>query len=92
MENNWKSKIYRTFTAFLPVSNQRTGKCINCGACCSLPNKCPFLRIDKNGKSHCIIYYIRPLNCRKYPRTKKEQLTRNICGYKFHEKIKEYGK
>ena len=82
MNNNMMSKAYRTFTGFLPASNNRTGKCVDCGACCKLPNKCWFLK-EKNGKSYCSIYPIRPLNCRKYPRTEKEHVTKDRCGFKF---------
>jgi hypothetical protein len=82
MKNNMMSKVYRTFTGFLPVSNNRTGKCVECGECCRLPFKCPFLR-EKNGKSKCIIYKFRPLNCRKYPRTAKEHITKETCGFRF---------
>lgn len=83
MENNWQSKIYRTFTSILPLDKNRVGKCINCGECCKLPNECRFLRYKKDGTSHCSIHNIRPLNCRKYPRTEKEQITKNTCGFKF---------
>ena len=31
--NSWPAKIKRTFTSVLPVSKNRKGKCINCGAC-----------------------------------------------------------
>ena len=78
-------KLRRTFTSFLPISKDRQGKCLNCGKCCHLPFRCPFLR-DKNGKTYCSIYKIRPLNCRKYPRTEKECLTKDTCGYYFSKK------
>ena len=73
----------RTFTALLPVSETRKGQCISCGACCKLPNVCPFLRFKADGKSYCAIYPIRPLNCRKYPRTEAEFITADTCGFRF---------
>lgn len=82
-KNTWFAKIKRTFTSILPVSKSRKGQCINCGACCRLPNVCPFLKCKTNGKFYCSIYLIRPLNCRKYPRTESEFLTADTCGYRF---------
>jgi Fe-S-cluster containining protein len=83
MKNSWGAKIYRTFTSIMPVAKNRMGECRKCGVCCKLPNKCSFLMIDANGDAACTIYYVRPLNCRKYPRTKKEHITQETCGYKF---------
>ena len=82
MQNNWYAKIYRTLTCLFPVSRGRKVKCINCGECCKLPARCVFLR-EKKGKSYCIIYPVRPLNCRKYPRTEKEHITKSKCGFSF---------
>ncbi len=83
MKNNYWAKIVRTFTAFLPVSKRRKGECNRCGECCKLPNVCPFLRYDENHKAYCTAYHFRSLNCRKYPRTEKEFLTKDTCGYYF---------
>jgi len=82
-KNNLLAKLKRTLTSFLPVDKNREGHCIDCGKCCYLPNKCPFLKIEGD-KSHCSIYKIRPLNCRKYPRTEAEWLTPESCGYHFN--------
>lgn len=82
MENTWGSKVFRTLTCMLPVDSKRKGECIDCGACCKLPNKCLFLK-EKKGKSYCSIYHVRPLNCRKYPRTEKEHITKETCGFRF---------
>lgn len=82
-KDTWKAKITRFFTSFLPIDKNRTGKCVRCGECCKLVYKCSFLRYDKEGKSLCLIYLIRPLVCRKYPRTKSEHITQDSCGYKF---------
>ncbi|MEI7904612.1 MAG: hypothetical protein WCI43_04255 [Candidatus Firestonebacteria bacterium] len=85
MKNTWSAKAYRTLTCLLPPAKNRAGKCIQCGKCCSLPNKCPFLKVKADGSAHCVIHVIRPLNCRKYPRTKKEHITPETCGYTFKE-------
>jgi Fe-S-cluster containining protein len=81
--NTWSAKIKRTFTSALPVSKRRKGECVNCGACCKLPNVCLFLGHKANGGSHCVIYLLRPLNCRKYPRVESEFITTETCGYRF---------
>jgi len=81
--NTWRAKLRRTVTAFLPIEKGRQGKCIRCGACCKLPNPCPFLDFDEQGKALCTIYPIRPLNCRKYPRSKAEHITEDTCGLHF---------
>ncbi|UCG58195.1 MAG: YkgJ family cysteine cluster protein [Phycisphaerales bacterium] len=82
-DNTWSARIKRTCTSILPVSQARSGQCISCGACCKLPNTCPFLRYNQDGKSYCSIYSVRPLNCRKYPRTKSEFITADTCGHRF---------
>jgi hypothetical protein len=84
-KNTWSAKAKRTVTCFLPVDTKRRGKCSRCGACCKLPNLCPFLSIDKDGFSSCKLYWLRPLNCRKYPRSKSELITADSCGYSFDE-------
>lgn len=81
--NTWAAKARRTLTSLLPVSKQRRGQCVNCGACCKLPNVCPFLKTDGDGKGYCGIYPLRPPNCRKYPRTLSEHLTQDTCGFRF---------
>ena len=81
--NNWPARFIRTCTSILPVSDRREGECIDCGACCKLPNVCPFLKYGPGEKSYCSIYAIRPLNCRKYPRTESEFITGDTCGHAF---------
>ena len=81
--NTWTAKLKRTLTCALPVSERRRGQCSNCGACCKLPNVCKFIKTDGDGKTYCAIYPIRPLNCRKYPRTVSEHITTDVCGYRF---------
>ena len=83
IKNTWRAKTKRTVTAFLPVSQKRKGRCSACGECCKLPTVCPFLKYDSEDKSYCTVYSIRPLNCRKYPRTESELITAETCGYEF---------
>jgi len=78
-----KDKIRRTLTSILPIAPDRRGQCNNCGACCRLPRPCMFLGYRASGESYCRIYRIRPLNCRKYPRTAAELVTADTCGYHF---------
>jgi hypothetical protein len=82
-KNTWGARLKRTLTSGLPVSPKRKGRCAQCGACCKLPNVCLFLKTDGDGKGRCAIYPIRPLNCRKYPRTESEHITQDTCGYRF---------
>ncbi len=84
-----KAKLMRTITSILPVAENRRGACNNCGACCKLPNPCLFLRYRETGESYCGIYKLRPLNCRKYPRTARELITADTCGFWFEEDAKE---
>jgi uncharacterized protein len=84
-KNTWGAKLKRTLTAFLPVAKSRKGQCVRCGACCKLPNVCPCLKFDEQGKAMCSIYSIRSMNCRKYPRTKSEHITTDTCGMDFEQ-------
>jgi len=81
--NTWGAKLKRTLTCVLPVASNRKGHCVRCGQCCKLPNVCRFLRYDEQGKSWCACYGVRPLNCRKYPRTASEFITADTCGHYF---------
>ncbi len=85
MKNTVLAKAKRMFTSVLPVSKDRRGACIDCGECCKLPTKCPFLRYKADGSSYCRVYRFRPLNCRKYPRTKSEFITADTCGFRFED-------
>ena len=84
-KNTWAARIKRTFTSVLPVDQQRRGQCVQCGACCKLPNVCPFLKSNGDGQIYCRIYPVRPLNCRKYPRTPSEHITADTCGFRFED-------
>jgi len=83
--NTWAAKLKRTLTGTLPVAKNRRGKCLRCGACCKLPNICPWLDFDRQNKAVCRIYPFRPLNCRKYPRTESEFITADTCGHTFEK-------
>jgi hypothetical protein len=83
--NTWAAKCKRTLTCLLPVSDRRRGQCVHCGACCKLPNVCPFLKTNDKGEGYCGVYPLRPLNCRKYPRTEAEHITKDTCGFYFEE-------
>jgi hypothetical protein len=84
-KNTWAARAKRTLTSVLPVAESRRGQCVHCGACCKLPVACPFLRTDGDGRVYCRIYPIRPLNCRKYPRSESEHITKDTCGFHFEE-------
>lgn len=80
-------KVTRFFTSLLlPVDPKRTGECMRCGACCKFLVKCPFLTYENGDPKlpRCKAYAIRPPQCRKYPRTKKEQV-HMPCGYRFED-------
>ncbi|OHB53918.1 MAG: hypothetical protein A2Y07_00665 [Planctomycetes bacterium GWF2_50_10] len=87
-ENTWAARARRTVTSVLPVDKGRKGRCRRCGACCKLPVECTFLAVDEDGLCSCKIWRLRPLNCRKYPRSCDEHLTREICGYYFEKTAK----
>ena len=81
--NTFMAKVLRQITAFSPVYKHRSGTCKRCGACCKLPYTCPWLRTDKSGLIRCSVYFFRPPSCRKYPRTRAEHLTKDVCPIKF---------
>lgn len=80
-------KLMRFATSLvLPVDRDRVGECMRCGACCKFLVSCPFLKPAKDDPEafECRAYLIRPPQCRKYPRSKKEQI-HQPCGYRFKE-------
>lgn len=88
--NQFIGKFRRFFTSLIfSVDANRAGDCRNCGACCMFFSKCIFLEYDDDSaKFRCRIYDIRPLQCRKYPRTPGEQ-SHKPCGYYFEESSKQ---
>lgn len=80
-------KLLRFATSLvLPVDRTRTGECLRCGACCRFLFECPFLREVREhpGQYRCAAYAFRPLQCRKYPRSRREQV-HQPCGFRFEE-------
>lgn len=65
------------------VAETRQGQCHQCGACCELIYKCPFLGKDANNLSYCRIYGdLRPNNCHVYPIDKIDSEIPQ-CGFTF---------
>jgi Fe-S-cluster containining protein len=85
-------KIMRVFIYLKPIDKTRYGKCNRCGACCKFTYTCPFLSYDKNEKAVCKIYRVRGHMCRKYPLSDKYHETRDVCGFKFENKIDFLGR
>lgn len=72
----------------------RVGECRQCGKCCSLVYRCPFLK-KVGDKQLCRIYEYRPAQCRHFPIDKRDlKEAGTTCGYSFiHKKdLKEYQK
>ncbi len=62
---------------------QRFGECVQCGKCCKLPFRCPFLIGDDNNL-RCAIYNGRPGQCRAFPIDERDLADVNYqCGYFF---------
>ncbi|HEY4716475.1 MAG TPA: hypothetical protein VII00_05165 [bacterium] len=63
---------------------KRRGGCLQCGECCSLVYKCPFL-IRKGIQKKCLIYHTgRPRQCRLFPIDRFDLSDVNFkCGYFF---------
>ncbi|HBH35645.1 MAG TPA: hypothetical protein DDW45_04500 [Gammaproteobacteria bacterium] len=77
-------KFARTLTSVLPVDKTRSGSCNQCGECCKLPFRCSFLKTTDDGKNYCSAYHFRPLNCRKFPRTRAQlDPVIDVCGFTF---------
>jgi hypothetical protein len=80
-------KLKRFATSLvLPIDPNRAGECNRCGACCMFLVRCPFLKFEPGNpdSASCRAYRIRPPQCRKYPRTKDEQI-HQPCGYYFKD-------
>jgi len=61
--------------------SRRRGKCDQCGKCCELAFRCPFLTASRK----CLIYDIwRPTHCRSFPLDQKDlEEVGGECGYFF---------
>ena len=65
---------------------QRDGECQQCGKCCALVYRCPFL-VKDGDKQVCRIYEFRPAQCRHFPIDKRDLKEVGIvCGYSFIRK------
>jgi hypothetical protein len=65
----------------------RRGECNQCGACCELVFKCPFLKKLADGSTLCGIYENRPNSCRLFPIEPRDiKEVRGTCSYYFIEK------
>ena len=72
---------------------QRRGECNQCGACCELVFKCPFLKKKPDGTSLCGIYENRPNSCRLFPIEPRDiQEVRGTCSYYFIEEPVQLGR
>lgn len=65
---------------------QRKGRCVQCGTCCKLLFRCPFL----DNENRCSIYTsgLRPAVCAKFPICPKDLVDVQLvgdceCGYRF---------
>lgn len=63
---------------------RRRGECLQCGRCCKLVYKCPFLIVGQSTMK-CLIYNIgRPEQCRVFPLNTSDLADVNFrCGYFF---------
>ncbi|TNE48843.1 MAG: YkgJ family cysteine cluster protein [Deltaproteobacteria bacterium] len=93
---HYKLKLFNTWmTYFRPVSvNQweewRQHECEHCGACCEILWRCPFLKTNEDGNSHCSVHSKRPLPCRTFPidprsveLISKHRKAEAACSYRF---------
>ncbi len=82
-----------TFKQKYVEKQQRTryGDCFQCGKCCSLLYKCPFLE-GPEGNTRCAIYHKgRPKQCEAFPIDYKDlHDVEFLCGYFFHDELENY--
>jgi len=61
----------------------RIGECKQCGKCCRLVFRCPFLK-RMGDRQICSIYEYRPAQCRHFPIDVRDlRELGHICGYTF---------
>lgn len=75
------------------LEKTRFGDCFQCGKCCSLLYKCPFLE-GPEGNTRCTIYEKgRPKQCAAFPIDYKDLHDVDyLCGYFFSEEVEKLGK
>jgi len=66
---------------------RRRRACLRCGRCCRILLRCPFLR---NG-DHCIIYKLRPKQCRMFPIDERDSLDVPGCAFSFVQSAADEG-
>lgn len=63
---------------------RRVGECNNCGNCCEMLFKCPFLARMEDGTSCCTIYENRPKQCGAFPIDERDLAEVDFeCSYSF---------
>ena len=68
----------------------RSGECYQCGKCCKLLFRCPFLAGSEENP-RCTIYNDRPKPCTAFPIDERDLADVNFqCGYFFEEKSKPH--
>ncbi len=65
---------------------ERKGECLQCGSCCEILFKCPYLWTS-DGKKRCLIYHLgRPKQCKAFPLFPEDIKSVNLrCGYFFEK-------
>jgi hypothetical protein len=88
LNNAWRSYFHPAYVKRHEAWRQ--GECAHCGACCEILWRCPFLRDDGKGNSHCSIHKSRPLPCRTFPIDPKTVSLISVdrpadrgCSYRF---------
>lgn len=70
---HYRLKMFNTWTTYFRPGTVaqweewRQSECAHCGACCEILWRCPFLKTDEQGNSHCSVHSKRPLPCRTFP-------------------------
>lgn len=100
---HYRLKLSNTWlTYFRPVKvaqweEWRQSECAHCGACCEILWRCPFLKTEADGNSHCTIHIKRPLPCRTFPidphsveLISKNREVERTCSYRFAVMIDQW--
>ena len=87
------NKIRRLFLCSLKPEvieqkiQHRDGECVQCGMCCKLVFKCPFLGGSEENP-RCMVYAGRPKPCVAFPIDERDLADVNFrCGYTFDKKV-----
>ena len=63
----WKCRWHVQKDYVTDQGSLRSGECNQCGNCCRILYKCPFLAEQDDDTSYCTIYENRPEQCGAYP-------------------------